>query len=241
MKERYPPIHDGNVQRGSVHSAKYLFELHGQGLAERYPKATVYDTSHHPIGKATSLPYGGGAWAVHTRDFAGLLPFDSPAIEYIPRVEAPRPPAAEETIPSEEEEILCGCGGKGWEVFNDDPDAGHLGNVQCCDCGILPDEESAYDAASAAGLLIDVDGNVLPQPWGAYAAAARRQRRVEALRQRLVRSGRLLGTCSSHIRFYALGKQVFCDRSTVRVEYSATLQEFKALIARSELPGFRPV
>ncbi|MBW8878811.1 MAG: hypothetical protein JF614_27965 [Acidobacteria bacterium] len=222
---------------------KYLFELHGQGLEEHYPEATVYDTSNHRIGEATSHAYGGGAWAVRTEDFAGHLPFNSPAIQYVSRAEAPSPPPpeAEETIPGEEEdEILCGCGGKGWEVFNADPDAGRLGDVQRCDCGILPDDESAYDAASAAGLLVDVNGNVLPQPWGAYAAEVRRQRRVEALQRRLSQSGRLLGTCSPRIRFYALGNHVFCDKSTTQVHYSTTLQDFETMIARSELPGFRP-
>jgi len=221
---------------------KYLFALHGQGPEEGYPEATVYDTSHQPIGKAPSLAYGGAAWAVRSHAFAGLLPLDSPAIEYIPRVEAPPPPTAEETIPGEEEdEILCGCGGKGWKVFNVDPHAGRLGDVQRCNCGLWPDDESAYDAASAAGLLIDIDGNVLPQPWGAYAAEVRRQRRVKTLSRTLTRFGRLLGTCSPGIRFYALGTHVFCDRSTTQVEYSTTLDEFETLIARSELPGFRPV
>jgi hypothetical protein len=222
-------------------SIRFLLKLRGQGLDERYPEATAYDTSNHPIGEATSQAYGGGAWAFRTDSFVGHLPFDSPDIRYIA---SPAPPAvAEEPIEDrhDEEEILCGCGGKGWEVFNDDPDAGRLGEVQRCDCGLLPDDEAAYEAASAAGLFVDVDGNVLPQPWGAYAAAARRQRRVEALRQRLTGSGRLLGTCSPDIRFYALGKHVFCDRSLARVEYSTTLQEFEALIAKRGLPGFRPV
>jgi hypothetical protein len=219
---------------------RFLLRLRGQGLDARYPEATVYDTANHPIGEATSQAYGGGAWALQTDNFVGHLPFDSPEIRY---VSSPPPSTAAEE-PSEDrrdgKDILCGCGGKGWEVVNADPDAGRLGEVQCCDCGLLPDAEAAYDSASAAGLLIDVEGNVLPQPWGAYAAAARRQRRVEALRQRLTGSGRLLGTCSPDIRFYALGKHVFCDKSLARVEYSTTLQEFEALIAKRGLPGFRP-
>jgi len=142
--------------------------------------------------------------------------------------------------PDEEEPFLCDCGGKGWAVFNADPDAGRLGDVQRCGCGLLPDDESAYDAASAAGLLVDVNGHLLPHPWGAYAAAVRRRRQVDALRRRLIGSGQFLGTCSPDIRFYALGKHVFCEQSTARVEYATTLQEFEALIARSEIPGFRP-
>ena len=214
---------------------KYLFELHGQGLEERYPEATIYDTSNHPIGEATSHAYGGGAWAVRTQDFAGHMPFDSPVIHYI------SPPVAEETTPCEEEdEILCECGGKGWAVFNADPNAGLLGDVQCCHCGILPDDDSAYHCASQAGLLVDVDGHVLPSPWGAYAAEVRRLRRIDGLRRRLTQAGRLLGTCSPNIRFYALGEHIFCDTSTVKVDYTTTLQDFEALIARSGLPGFRP-
>jgi hypothetical protein len=139
-----------------------------------------------------------------------------------------------------EDEFLCECGGKGWKVFNQDPEAGRLGVVQRCHCELLPDEEAAYDAAAAAGLLLDVEGNVLPQPWGSYASEVRRRHRVEALRRRLTGSGRLLGTCSPEIRFYALGKHVFCDKSTARVDYSTTLEEFEALILRGEIPGFRP-
>jgi hypothetical protein len=219
---------------------RFLLRLRGQGLDEPYPEATVYDTSNHPIGEATSQAYGGGARAFQTDSFVGHLPFDSPDIRYI--ASSAPPAAAEEPIEcgDDEEPFLCGCGGKGWEVFNDDPDAGRLGEVHRCDCGLLPDDEAAYEAASATGLFVDVDGNVLPQPWGAYAAAARRQRRVEALRQRLTGSGRLLGTCSPDIRFYALGKHVFCDRSLARVEYSTTLQDFEALIAKRGLPGYRP-
>jgi hypothetical protein len=140
----------------------------------------------------------------------------------------------------EDDEPLCRCGGKGWEVLDPDPDAGKLGKIQRCRCELLPADETAYDAASADGLLVDVEGRVLPNPWGGYAAQVRRQRQAEALRRRLAGAGKLLGTCSPHIRFYALGKNVFCDKSLVRVEYSATLEEFEALVARDQLPGFRP-
>jgi hypothetical protein len=218
---------------------RFLLRLHGRGFEERYPEATVYGTSNQPLGEATSEAYGGGAWALRTPEFVGHLAFDSPAIRYL-SAEAPTPASVEPMESEEEEPFLCGCGSRGWAVFNADPDAGRLGDVQRCDCELLPDDESAYDSASAAGLLVDVDGNVLPQPWGTYAAEARRQRRVEALRQRLTRSGRLLGTCSPDIRFYALGKHVFCDSNTQRVSYSTSLQDFEAMIARRGLPGFRP-
>ena len=145
-----------------------------------------------------------------------------------------------DALDEEDDEPPCGCRGKGWEVLNQDPDAGELGKIRRCHCEFLPDDETAYDAASADGLLVDVNGRVLPHPWGVYAAQVRRQRQAEALRRRLAGAGKLLGTCSPHIHFYALGQNVFCDKSLVRVEYSATLEEFEALVARDELPGFRP-
>jgi hypothetical protein len=216
----------------------YLFALRGQGFDERYPEASVFDTSNHPLGEATSHAYGGGAWAVRAQDFAGYLPFNSPVIQY---VSAEDPATTEEPSPSEPEDgLLCGCGGKGWEVFNADPDTGRLGDVQCCDCGRLPDEETAYESAASAGVLVDVDGNVLPNPWGAYADEVRRQRSEENLRQMLNRSGRLIGTCSPNIRFFALGKHVFCDKTTARVRYTSSLQDFEAMLANNELPGFSP-
>ena len=144
-----------------------------------------------------------------------------------------------DALDEEDDEPPCGCGGKGWEIFSH-PGTGELGKIQRCHCELLPDDETAYDAASADGLLVDVEGRVLPHPWGVYAAQVRRQRQAETLRRRLAGAGKLLGTCSPHIHFYALGKNVFCDKSLIRVEYSATLEEFEALIARDELPGFRP-
>jgi hypothetical protein len=158
-----------------------------------------------------------------------------------PGLGEPCPQTVRDALDEEDDEPPCGCRGKGWEVLNQDPDAGELGKIRRCHCEFLPDDETAYDAASADGLLVDVDGHVLPNPWGVYAAQVRRQRQAEALRRRLASAGKLLGTCSPHIHFYALGTNVFCDKSLVRVEYSATLEEFEALIARDELPGFRPV
>jgi hypothetical protein len=134
---------------------------------------------------------------------------------------------------------LCGCGGKGWEVFNEDPEAGVLGQVQRCDCEILPDEEAAYDSATAAGLLVDAEGNVLARPWGVYAAQDRRQAQVEALRRLLIRAGRLLGSCPPRIQFYALKNRVFCDKCTMQLEYAGELQDFEQWIAQGKILGFR--
>jgi hypothetical protein len=139
-----------------------------------------------------------------------------------------------------EDEVLCGFDGKGSEVFNEDPEAGILGQVQRCDCEILPDDEAAYEAATAAGLLVDAEGNVLAEPWGIYAAEARRQVQMEVLRSRLIQAGRLLGSCPPGIRFYALKNRVFCDKSTTQLDYSGELQDFEQLIAQGRLPGFHP-
>jgi len=136
--------------------------------------------------------------------------------------------------------VLCGCDGKGWAVFNDDPEAGLPGRVQRCDCEILPDEEAAYDSATAAGLLVDAEGNVLAEPWGVYAAEARCQVKVEVLRRRLAQAGRLLGSCPPDIRFYALKNRVFCVESTTQLDYSGELQDFEQWIAQGKIRGFHP-
>ncbi|HEX4959754.1 MAG TPA: hypothetical protein VF173_02865 [Thermoanaerobaculia bacterium] len=222
-------------------STIYLFELRGKGLCEPCPEATVYDTEHNRLGEATSHAYGGGAWAVRIAGFAGHMPFDSPAILYTSPDGDP-PADYHESLLSQEDEDLCGCGGKGWAVFNEDPANAVLGKIQRCDeCALLPDDETTYDAAAAAGLLVDAEGKVLAPPGGVYAAEARRQRRVSSLRRRLVRFGRLLGFCTPQIHFYVLGNHVFCDKSTAQVDYAGTLPEFERMIAESKLPGFRPI
>jgi hypothetical protein len=140
----------------------------------------------------------------------------------------------------QEDAFLCGCGGQGWAIFNADPDVGRLGDVQCCDCGRLPDDEAAYESAASAGVLVDVDGEVLPNPWGAYADEVRRQRSEENLRKMLNRSGRLIGICSPNILFFALGRHVFCDKTSAKVRYTSSLENFEAMLAKGEIPGFSP-
>ncbi len=56
------------------------------------------------------------------------------------------------------------CGGKGWEIFNEDPDSGDLGDVQRCDtCRLLYDDD-AWEAARLAGYVVAEDGSVLAHP-----------------------------------------------------------------------------
>lgn len=57
------------------------------------------------------------------------------------------------------------CQGKGWEVFNDDPETGQLGNIERCDtCKALATDTDAEDAARAAGYTVGSNGNVLAGP-----------------------------------------------------------------------------
>lgn len=51
-----------------------------------YPRGRVVDDYGNTIGEASSYTYGGTAWAVHTREFGGYLPFDSACIEYVGRL-----------------------------------------------------------------------------------------------------------------------------------------------------------
>lgn len=54
------------------------------------------------------------------------------------------------------------CEGKGWEIFNENHAEGHFGDVQACDCGIFEFDEQAWEAARAAGILLDeIGGKVL--------------------------------------------------------------------------------
>ena len=49
------------------------------------------------------------------------------------------------------------CAGKGWDVYNEDPEAGYLGEVQRCDtCKMFATENEAWAAASASGLNLAV-------------------------------------------------------------------------------------
>ena len=57
------------------------------------------------------------------------------------------------------------CAGKGWDIFNEDPDTGELGDIQRCDsCLLLEDDDTAWAAARLAGYVVDADGNVLSHP-----------------------------------------------------------------------------
>lgn len=56
------------------------------------------------------------------------------------------------------------CGGRGWEIFNDDTEEFPLGQVQACDCGLLEDDEQAYERAVAAGYVVGSFGYVHRRP-----------------------------------------------------------------------------
>jgi hypothetical protein len=51
-----------------------------------YPRGRVLGAEGNVIGEASSYTYGGAAWAIHTRDFGGYMPFDSKGIEYVGRM-----------------------------------------------------------------------------------------------------------------------------------------------------------
>jgi hypothetical protein len=148
-----------------------------------------------------------------------------------------------EALPSCEPPF-CGCGGKGWEIITSDPTSSStavLGQLRRCEsCEIFPDDECACDAATAAGLLVDPQHNVLSEPWGRYADSVRRQARIDDVVGLLACSGRLLGTCSPSIRFYALGNHVFSVKTTTILDYSCELAHFEEAIAQSGVPGFQP-
>jgi len=261
----------------------FLFRHKVKGTLERYPQATVYDTSYNLLGDAISSTFRGTAWDVQTQHFKGFMAFDSPLIRYLPH-DPPAPLRSGQLDPealccacpwceeeseaghgagdsdghrfcyacelagcSEDtarcgggEDEFCGCQGKGWKIFNEDPESERLGEVQACDCGILPDDEAAYTSAAAAGLLIDAQGHVLAEPWGVYADQARRQSQLEALCRKLFWYGRLLGSCPPGVQFFALKNRVFCDRSTIHLDYAGELEDFEQWIAEGKIPGFRP-
>jgi len=73
-----------------------------------------------------------------------------------------------------ESECVCGepcpeCGGKGWDIYNDNTESGYRGEVQRCDCGTLATEEEACAAARAAGVRVGASGKVLPGGVDPYA------------------------------------------------------------------------
>lgn len=144
-----------------------------------------------------------------------------------------------------EEEIVfdnaphCGCAGKGWEVFNADPYAGELGDVQRCDeCARFPFDEDAQDAARFTGLLVGLDGKVLSEPEGIFPSIARQQAMNQILRARFAEAGRLLGSTVSAC-FYVLADRVYCDSSTTQLQYAGRLADFGKKLARGTVPGFR--
>jgi hypothetical protein len=50
---------------------------------------------------------------------------------------------------------VCDCGGKGWDVFNDDPDTGYLGEIQACDlCRPVLGDDAAAELASSKGYVV---------------------------------------------------------------------------------------
>jgi hypothetical protein len=50
---------------------------------------------------------------------------------------------------------VCDCGGQGWEIFNEDPDTGYLGEIQACDtCRLVPDDDTAAELASSKGYVV---------------------------------------------------------------------------------------
>ena len=55
---------------------KFRIKLHGDGLKERYPNGVVVDEEGEIIGGVDSYTYGGYAFALHTRNFAGYVSFD---------------------------------------------------------------------------------------------------------------------------------------------------------------------
>jgi hypothetical protein len=66
---------------------------------------------------------------------------------------------------SEDLARCCSCSGKGWDVFNAEPEAGELGDVQRCDeCQILPGDDVARERAMEAGYVIDAENYVRHNP-----------------------------------------------------------------------------
>jgi hypothetical protein len=77
-------------------------------------------------------------------------------------------------------------------------------------------------------------------PWGRYADSVRRQARIDDVVGLLACSGRLLGTCSPSIRFYALRCHVFCVKTVTILDDTCELAHFEEAIAQGGVPGFQP-
>ena len=60
----------------AVSGCKFRVRLDEGGLNVRYPSGRVVNAAGEPIGDASSYTYGGGAFAIHTREYAGYAPFD---------------------------------------------------------------------------------------------------------------------------------------------------------------------
>ena len=93
---------------------------------------------------------------------------------------------------------------------------------------------------SDEGHLVDLQHQVLSEPWGRYADSVRRQARIDDVVGLLACSGRLLGTCSPSIRFYALGSHVFSVKTATILDYSCHISQFEEAIAQGGVPGFQP-
>jgi len=87
---------------------------------------------------------------------------------------------------------------------------------------------------------VDAQHNVLAESWGRYADSVRRQARIDDVVGLLACSGRLLGTCSPSIRFYALGSHVFCVKTATILGYSCEISQFEEAVALDSVPEFRP-
>jgi len=56
------------------------------------------------------------------------------------------------------------CEDRGWAIFNEAPKEGYLGEVQACDCGLLPSDEEALEAARSAGWSVSDSYQILVVP-----------------------------------------------------------------------------
>jgi hypothetical protein len=84
------------------------------------------------------------------------------------------------TIDLEPDTDCFPCKSRGWDIVQDDPATGDLGEVQRCDdCRQLPDDFAACQAARAAGFLVGDDYQVLAYPPG-FSLDAWRQGRWPA-------------------------------------------------------------
>lgn len=56
------------------------------------------------------------------------------------------------------------CEGSGWLVMNEGDDGIPLGEIQACDCGRLPDDDAAADAARKEGYILEKLYDSLDEP-----------------------------------------------------------------------------